>query len=47
MDEQFDVLPGHTKATTTGKSDVLPQGILSHCQLRFGDKVVQFGKMEM
>ncbi|MDH2384818.1 site-specific integrase [Bradyrhizobium sp. CER78] len=29
MDEQFNVLLGHTKATTTGKYGILPQGILS------------------
>ena len=29
LDEQFNVLLGHTKATTTGTHDVLPQGILS------------------
>lgn len=30
LDEQFNVLLGHTKATTTGKYGILPQGILSH-----------------
>lgn len=29
IDEQFNVLLGHTKATTTGKYGILPQGILS------------------
>jgi integrase len=29
LDEQFNVLLGHTKATTTGKYGILPQGILS------------------
>lgn len=29
LDEQFNVLLGHTKATTTGKYGILPQGVLS------------------
>jgi integrase len=29
LDEQFNVLLGHAKATTTGKYGILPQGILS------------------
>jgi len=29
MDEQFNMLLGHTKATTTGKYGILPEGILS------------------
>jgi integrase len=29
LDEQFNVLLGHTKATTTGTYGILPQGILS------------------
>jgi hypothetical protein len=29
MDEQFNVLLGHTKATTTGTYGIVPQGILS------------------
>jgi site-specific recombinase XerD len=28
-DEQFNLLPGHTKATTTGRYGILPEGILS------------------
>ena len=29
LDEQFNVLLGHTKATTTGTYGIVPQGILS------------------
>jgi hypothetical protein len=29
MDEQFNMLLGHTKATTTGRHGILPEGILS------------------
>ena len=29
MDEQFNLLLGHTKATTTGRYGILPEGILS------------------
>jgi hypothetical protein len=29
LDEQFNVLLGHTKATTTGTYGIAPQGILS------------------
>jgi hypothetical protein len=29
MDEQFNVLLGHTKAITTGRYGILPEGILS------------------
>ena len=29
MDEQFNMLLGHTKATTTGRYGILPEGILS------------------
>jgi integrase len=29
LDEQFNVLLGHTKATTTGTYGILPRGILS------------------
>lgn len=29
LDEQFNMLLGHTKATTTGRYGIMPQGILS------------------
>jgi hypothetical protein len=29
LDEQFNMLLGHTKATTTGTYGIVPQGILS------------------
>jgi integrase len=29
LDEQFNMLLGHTKATTTGRYGILPEGILS------------------